>query len=1030
MRTWAVMASLLVFSFSSVAQSNLPVMMLEVTHENMLLSRGTPQLAAWSSDSTQFIVGTHKALWRYDATALDAPPEKVYTFPKPLDKMVRLGFLDESNIVYVVDADFNQEGGNYGLSIIDLSRGRASTRMRLGNVDEVGGLVMSAQAGLFAVKRTKQVRLFRVEFANRLAISFKDRLELPFDVASVAFNADGTRLAVTGATRQHHEIHIFSLPDYTLESTLRAPSLSSVTHTAFSPDGTSLLLMGDYMAFRRLDLASGKYTQDYDTGQQLGVVALTNDGQTLAITQKFSKFATLYDTATGRSRIDISDLGTIEDIAVSPDGQRAAVVVHDIFNGAGSYVRVRDAYTGETLHLLPFQIDHAVLTNDTSQAVFRLAENLYFQPLEAIDRPLVPKLTLPAWVSQWTLSPDNTQLAISGKQYESRGQRTLLQVWDIATQTLVRENTQLAHTVDDLAYHPDGTTLAVVTNGAINLYDSQTLQEKRIVAYLAQGQPVKRVTFTADGQRMVAIGDSPVVRAWETQSYRTFLAFNAPASDTKLTFAALNTDGTIMMAGGASGLFFWNFGNGNLVKQLSARFAEGTWSEDGQQVYLLDYRQLIVYDPAQDRVLHALPITTMGIVAQGGALVLEYGEKLRLWQASAPDAVPAYVEQLRFSDDFERGRIRGWRGLFGFGKIEEEGGNRFVRFENNSDANISFEPVDNPAAGNMVLEVRLRIVRTANQSSRPNFDLMIEQPDKVVGIYNYLSTKSWAVSVFTPNAEGHGIGFIQFSPPPSTWFTVRIEALRDNDGTGTLNIYIDGHLVKSTTKLTATWGKFKFTSIPSTVIDMDDVRIYESVPYAIAMAPPTPIPTPTPDATLRFFSDFEAEDVNAWELADAANAVSFVRVDGNGVLWINGTQRDYISLRLKQAYRDVNTLEMRVMFLDDGRRDGVMNLNLFSDGTGHARGFSALVSRYGAFLAERQDNFNVLDAIQSQPFTLELGRWYTLRFHLRRQLLTLFVDDVAVVTSRVDPSTQQGVPVFIFDSGMSLYIDNVALYSR
>lgn len=633
-------------------------------------------------------------------------------------------------------------------------------------------------------------------------------------------------------------------------------------------------------------------------------------------------------------------------------------------------------------------------------------------------------------MSQWALSPDNTQIVVSGSYYEGQRQRILLQVWDLTTQTLVSETTQLTHAINHLAYHPNGATLAAVTNGTVSLRDSQTLREQKLVTYLQQGQPVKRAIFTANGQHMITVGDSPVVRVWETQNYRTFLAFNAPTNDVKFTFAELSADGMRLMAGGASGLFFWNFGNGNLMKQVSAQFTEGTWSEDGQQVYLLDYRQLIVYDPAQDRVLHALPITTMGIVAQGGTLVLEYGEKLRLWQASAPDAVPAYVEQLRFSDEFERGRIRGWRGLFGFGKIEEEGGNRFVRFENNSDANISFEPVDNPAADNMVLEARLRIVRTANQSSRPNFDLMIEQPDKVVGIYNYLLTKSWAVSVFTPNGEAHGIGFIQFSPPPNTWFTVRIESLRADDGTGTLNVYIDGHLVQSTTELTATWGKFKFTSIPSTVIDMDDVRIYERVPYAIAMAPPTPTPTPTPDATLRFFSDFEAEDASPWELVDTANAVSFMRVDDNGVLWITGTQLDYISLRLKQAYPDVNTLEMRVMFLDDGRRDGVISLNLFSDGAGHARGFSALVSRYGAFLAERQDNFNALDAIQSQPFTLELGRWYTLRFHLRRQLLTLFVDDVGMVTARVDPSTQQGVPVFIFDSGMSLYIDNVALYSR
>lgn len=356
MRALASVMLLLVFSFSNMAQNNSPITILEVAHENMLLSRGTAELATWSSDGTQLIIGTRKALWRYDATALDAPPEKVYTFPKPLEMMVRLGFLGESNTVYIVDAEFDQEGGNYGLSVVDLSRGRASNRMRVGKFDEVGGLVMSAQAGLFAVKRAKQVRLFRVEFANRLAINFKDRLELPFDVASIAFNADGTRLAVTGATRQHHEIHIFSLPDYTLESTLRAPSLTSVTHSAFSPDGTSLLLMGDYMAFRRLDLASGQYTQTYDSGTQLGVVTLADDGQTLAVTQKFSKFAILYNMATGQSRIDISDLGRITDIAISPDGQRVAVVVDDIFNGAGSYVRVRDAYTSETLHLLPFRI--------------------------------------------------------------------------------------------------------------------------------------------------------------------------------------------------------------------------------------------------------------------------------------------------------------------------------------------------------------------------------------------------------------------------------------------------------------------------------------------------------------------------------------------------------------------------------------------------------------------------------------------------------------------------------------------------
>lgn len=973
---------------------------LSVRTQNDALSRGKPVRVAWSPDGTSLVVATRTNLWRHSTDDFDAPAERLTTFQEPLWDVRGLGFLDDTYLYmleYVNDT--------YALRLVNTATGRATHKTRVSDLQD-GKMSVSAEAGLFAFPVGKHARLFRATLGDAPRVQFFKSIDFEFNVASVAFMPDGQTLVVTGGVGQRHEIHLVSLVDFTTQAIRRLPYISSVKYAHVLPDGVHVVLAGDYMAFRQVNLETGRIAFEYaDTGYAIGDVVLAPDGQTLAMNVNFARFGWLYSTQNGKSKLELDEFASIISLAFSPDGQQLAIVGSDIFYSAGSYVRIMDNTTGETRHLLPFELSNAVLTKGDSLLAFQIGERFYLQPVEQINSLPDDSFTLPAWTDIWSVSPDGTQLIISGSRYENQRERIRLQVWDLTTKAPLTDAIMLPHRVDHMAYHPDGATVALSTNGAVSLRDSQTLNQIRgEVAYLQKGQPVRKAFFSADGTRLVTIGESNFVRIWDN-TYRSPKEYEIPLGlgTDRVGFASMNANGERLLAGGGNSFVIFNVASGDVVRKVEdipSGVADGRLSADGERAYLLTSAGLIVYDIASNRTLHTYNITSLPAFSADERQFVEYWARLRRWEF-IPDSPPEFVERVLVESNFEERGQRGWQNLIQVGKITRENGETFVRMTNNSGNDVSIEAMNIASRPNSAFEMRVRILQSFDQRQRPGFDLMIIQTDTGVGLYN---STQWRIHTFsTREARGYAFANIRYGRITDEWVHVRVEAIQTTRERGELRVYVDGALVSTTQDLPVRWGKFSFVSVAGTVVDIADLRLVELLPYEQATATPTPTPTPTSDPSLRFQGGFENGGLEAWDLSFAEGAVHLAQHEGNGVLWVDGTQRDYISLGLKEAYSDVKTFEMRVMLLDESGEYG-FNMNLLSQIPGHARGFSALVSPNGAFLAERRDNFSPLDNVQSQPFMLEYGRWHVLRFQLKDNLLSLLVDGVAVNTARVNPA--------------------------
>jgi hypothetical protein len=214
------------------------------------------------------------------------------------------------------------------------------------------------------------------------------------------------------------------------------------------------------------------------------------------------------------------------------------------------------------------------------------------------------------------------------------------------------------------------------------------------------------------------------------------------------------------------------------------------------------------------------------------------------------------------------------------------------------------------------------------------------------------------------------------------------------------------------------------------------VRTALPAPTLTPAATSTPAPTatsaatatPTPDGRALYSDDFSRGDLAGWDTTHAADAVEIAVLDGNPVLHITGAQTDYVSLAFADpALLDGATeIEARIMFRSLGDGDGMFNFNLMSENPGHGSGYSAVVTYDGAFLADRDGGFLALDAYHETRFRIPAGRWHTIRLSLKQGSLNLVINGEAVRMARVEPRSA-GVPVFIFDRGMDIYLDDVAV---
>ena len=108
-------------------------------------------------------------------------------------------------------------------------------------------------------------------------------------------------------------------------------------------------------------------------------------------------------------------------------------------------------------------------------------------------------------------------------------------------------------TVEDVAYSPDGNSIAVASRIGIWIYDAQTYQE--IFLLTGHTLSIESIVFSPDGQTLASSSSDTTIRLWDVATGKlkhTFRAYPAGVNNVSFspdgqTLASSSDDGTVLL---------------------------------------------------------------------------------------------------------------------------------------------------------------------------------------------------------------------------------------------------------------------------------------------------------------------------------------------------------------------------------------------------------------------------------------------------------------------------------------------------
>jgi WD40 repeat protein/serine/threonine protein kinase len=268
----------------------------------------------------------------------------------------------------------------------------------------------------------------------------------------------------------------------------------SVTSLAVSPDGKTLVAIGQEEPARVIDLVSHKIRATIAiTGGAYPTVAFSPDGQTLAVGT--SEDVSLWSAATLKQilKVQSGDYPCAQ-VAFSPVGHLLAYATRYRFSADQGDVTVVEYRTGERVARFPgaggqtaFSQDGKLLAMGGSNNVTTVAE--------IGTGKAVAKLHQRGDLWAMAFTPDGHGLVTS---YVEDG---VLDLWSLESQQIVRSLPGHTAWIWHMAFSADGRTMATASSDeTVRLWDVATWQTREILR--GHGNVIWAVAFTPDGRRL------------------------------------------------------------------------------------------------------------------------------------------------------------------------------------------------------------------------------------------------------------------------------------------------------------------------------------------------------------------------------------------------------------------------------------------------------------------------------------------------------------------------------------------------
>jgi WD40 repeat protein len=351
--------------------------------------------------------------------------------------------------------------------------------------------------GTLAIENAGAVRLVDVE---------KNQVWQAFSGKSAAFSADGQTLALL----DRDQIRLYDVSSGKFLQAL-AGSFKAVSSLHFAPDGRSLAIVGDGPANSLgapqamiWQLPDGQQTV-LDIQDPLALTYAPNEGTLLIWTAESIQ---VFDPNTAARVATFDEYGTnVDGVAFSPDGKTLAA------NSGNPHLTARlwgieDGQLEKAIEdpnnpgygaaKVSFSPDGQLLWAQGS--LWRVKDGARLTSLESVLRKEAP----PYVAASVSFSPDGKMLAIGYMEGH-------LQLWDLGEEKLIRDLEGYRGEVLDLAFSPDGKTLAAVFGYPDTVIQLWTVPEgERLLSIkgVEWTHEFSQVVFSPDGQTLATVSKS------------------------------------------------------------------------------------------------------------------------------------------------------------------------------------------------------------------------------------------------------------------------------------------------------------------------------------------------------------------------------------------------------------------------------------------------------------------------------------------------------------------------------------------